>query len=489
MVKYSCENCQKTFTQKGHLDEHHNRKRPCKKDNTIEALIEKKVQETQSSQTDYSTKTREELIAICKEKSIKGYSGKKKTDILNLLIPPVHNIPNTIGIPSKFKFIDLFCGIGGFHQAMISSGGECVLACDIDAKCREVYENNYGIKPFPDVTKLKTDTMPDFDVLCGGFPCQAFSHSGKQLGLEDARGTLFLDIARILKDKQPKCFLLENVKNLKTHDNGKTWKIIYNALTEVGYVTYDTPIVMSPHMLGIPQHRERVLILGIRKDLAPTKLKEISKLKPSTNLNISSILETNHVEDKYNLNESTLTVVEKWEEIVKHFKLNNLKLPTFPIWSDYWDTIETPEDEPDWKTKIINQNQEFYKTNKSYLEPWLQSARTLDGFAGAKRKFEWQCGALQASDSMFTSLFQFRPSGIRVKRSNYSPALVAMAQIVYVGEKKRKLTPREVGRLQSFPDTFKIPSSDSVAYKQFGNAVNVDVIKWAVELLFSMVSF
>ena len=116
---------------------------------------------------------------------------------------------------NDFTFIDLFCGIGGFHQAMTMLGGKCVLACDIDKHCREVYEKNYGIKPEPDVTKL--DTLPDFDVLCGGFPCQAFSHGGKQLGFEDTRGTLFRDVARILKDKQPKYFILENVKNIKNY--------------------------------------------------------------------------------------------------------------------------------------------------------------------------------------------------------------------------------------------------------------------------------
>lgn len=507
MAKYSCKICQKIFSQKGHLEDHNRRKRPCKKDNTIEALVEKKVQEiltktnveavkidpvpviiTQSNQMDYSTKTREELITLCKERKIKGYSGKKKEDILKLLsISTPVSLPNTNnGQSSKFKFIDLFCGIGGFHQAMISLGGECVLACDIDKFCREVYKKNYGITPFPDVTQLKTETMPDFDVLCGGFPCQAFSHSGKQLGFNDTRGTLFRDVARILKDKQPKYFLLENVKNLKGHDGGKTWNVIYNALTEVGYVTYDMPIVVSPHMLGIPQHRERVMILGIRKDIAPAELPKLPTLKPQADLNISSILETNDVDSKYSLNESDKDVLDKWEEFVQHFKSKNVKLPTFPLWTDYWDSTASYKTDPEWKQKFIKQNQEFYKTNKNFLEHWLLSARKLEGFSGAKRKFEWQCGAFKPNDSIFTSLFQFRPSGIRVKRANYSPALVAMAQIVYVGEKKRKLTPREVARLQSFPDTFQIPSSNSVAYKQFGNAVNVDVIKWAAKMLFSM---
>jgi DNA (cytosine-5)-methyltransferase 1 len=387
---------------------------------------------------------------------------------------------------SKFTFIDLFCGIGGFHQAMVSLGGQCVLACDIDKKCREVYEKNYGIKPHPDVTLLDTSTMPDFDVLCGGFPCQAFSHSGKQLGFEDTRGTLFRDVARILKDKQPKYFLLENVKNLKGHDGGKTWKVIYKAFIDVGYITYDTPIVVSPHMLGIPQHRERVLILGIRNDLAPATLPVLPKLTPSKTLHISSILETNDVSKEYHLSSSDCSTLDKWDELVQHFKTGNIKLPTFPMWTDYWDSKKSYVTDPAWKQKFIKQNQEFYKEHVHFLEPWLLSARNLEAFKGAKRKFEWQCGAFQPRDSIWKLLFQFRPSGIRVKRANYSPALVAMAQIVYVGEKRRKLTPREVARLQSFPDHFELPSSNSVAYKQFGNAVNVEVIKWAATQLFSL---
>ena len=271
-----------------------------------------------------------------------------------------------------------------------------------------------------------------------GGPLVPFSHSGKQLGFNDTRGTLFRDVARILKDKQPKYFLLENVKNLKGHDGGKTWKVIYNALIEVGYVTYDTPIVISPHMIGIPQHRERVLILGIRKDLSPTELPKIPILKPQANVSISSILEKDDVDNKYNLNKSDTEVLNKWEEVIQHFKTKNLKLPTFPIWTDYWDSTASYNTDPEWKQKFIKQNQEFYKENKSFLEHWLNSARKLEGFNGAKKKLEWHCGAFQTNDSIFTSLIQFRPSGIRVKRATYSPALVAMAQIVYIGEKKKK---------------------------------------------------
>lgn len=431
--------------------------------------IESINQKIQSNKMDYSKKTRKELIVLCKEKKIKGYSGKKKADIAKLLLD----------LGTQLKFIDLFCGIGGFHQAFISLGAKCVYACDIDEKCRDVYKQNYGLEPDKDITKVDENKIPDFDILCGGFPCQAFSHAGKQDGFKDTRGTLFRDVVRILNAKKPKYFLLENVKNLAGHDKGRTWVVIKNALKEVGYSTYEEPIVMSPHILGIPQHRERVLILGWRNDILKSGLPLLPVVVPKES-NISSILDDDNTEI---MDDKLVSVLQLWEDFIQHFKQKNIKLPTFPIWSDDWDSTYSLKELPDWKSKFIRQNREFYKNNKDWLESWLKKARENSSFSGAKRKLEWQCGIFQQDDSLWKLLFQFRPSGIRVKRVNYSPALVAMAQIVYVGEKCRKLTPREVARLQSFPDSFKLPSSSSVAYKQFGNSVNVEVIKWAARHL------
>jgi DNA (cytosine-5)-methyltransferase 1 len=416
------------------------------------------------------------------------------------------------------KFVDLFCGIGGFHQALISFGAQCVLACDIDAKCREVYKDNYGLEPKEDVTKLVSAEMPDFDILCGGFPCQAFSHAGKQDGFEDTRGTLFRDICRILREKRPKYFLLENVKNLKGHNKGDTWKTIYKCLTESGYTTYETPIVLSPHQLGIPQHRERVMIMGWRNDVLPASgLPIIPKVSPPADVNIQSVLMDDvDIPEGTALTTTDIEVLTLWETFIQHFKKKGIKLPTFPMWSNDWDSKydvteevkteseeeeeEDEEDEEDeegeeskekvknykypaWKQKFVLQNRAFYTEHKKFLEPWLKKARACAAFAGAKRKLEWQAGKFQTDDSIWKLLFQFRPSGIRVKRANYSPALVAMAQIVYVGQKKRKLCPREVARLQSFPDSFKLPASAGIAYKQFGNSVNVEVIKYAAKIL------
>ena len=423
MVNYTCEKCMKIFEQKSHYDTHMKRKTPCKP-----------------------------RAVIVKEST-------------------------NAGMP--FKFIDLFCGIGGFHHAMKSLGGECVMACDIDKKCREVYENNFGIKPEEDITKLDETTIPDFDVLCGGFPCQAFSHAGNQEGFNDIRGTLFMDIIRILKHKNPRFFILENVKNLKAHDSGKTWKVIYSNLIDAGYYTYEQPIVASPHQVGIPQHRERVYILGVRSDLVKT-IQPFPKL-PSKACSIETIL-TDEEGDK--LSKTDIETLNHWEAFIQHFKFT--KLPTFPIWSDSWDAADEVG-LPKWKQTFIDKNKAFYEEHNKFLKPWLNQARKLSGFTGSKRKLEWQCGNFKEGDSLWNLLFQFRPSGIRVKRPNYSPALVAMAQIVIVGSKQRKLTPREVARLQSFPDSHKLHPSTAVCYKQFGNSVNVEIVKMmAMHLFFGM---
>ena len=137
-----------------------------------------------------------------------------------------------------YKFIDLFCGIGGFHQAAQASGGRCVFASDIDIEAKRAYEANYNITPYGDITQINTSEIPEHDILFAGFPCQPFSIIGKKLGFDDIRGTLFFEIARILKVKKPKMFILENVKQLYTHNKGETLKIIIETLEKLGYKVY-----------------------------------------------------------------------------------------------------------------------------------------------------------------------------------------------------------------------------------------------------------
>lgn len=171
------------------------------------------------------------------------------------------NIKNLKG----YNYIDLFAGIGGFHLAMNSFGAECVFASEWNTSAANVYEKNFGIKPFGDITKIDASEIPEHDILCGGFPCQAFSISGKQKGFEDTRGTLFFDIARIVKHHMPKIVFLENVKNLAKHDKGNTLRIIVNTFDDLGYkVNFE---VLNASDYGLPQNRERIFIVCFRKDL------------------------------------------------------------------------------------------------------------------------------------------------------------------------------------------------------------------------------
>lgn len=165
-----------------------------------------------------------------------------------------------------YKFIDLFAGLGGFRIAFENSGCECVFSSEIDKYVRETYKDNFGEYPSGDITMIDAKDIPDFDILCAGFPCQPFSIGGLRLGFEDTRGTLFFQVARILKEKQPSCFILENVKGLVSHDNGNTLKTIEIILGELGYeFRYK---VLNAKNYGVPQNRERWYCVGFRRDLA-----------------------------------------------------------------------------------------------------------------------------------------------------------------------------------------------------------------------------
>lgn len=174
----------------------------------------------------------------------------------------------------KFTFIDIFAGIGGFRIALEELGGKCVFSSEWEPKAKETYFQNYGEVPFGDITQftktgrtadLTPEHIPNHDILCGGFPCQAFSQAGKQLGFEDARGTLFFDILTIAKTLRPKVLFLENVKRLKGHDKGKTFTVICNALREIGYTVYDK--VVRAYDQGVPQNRERIFIVAFSKPI------------------------------------------------------------------------------------------------------------------------------------------------------------------------------------------------------------------------------
>ena len=188
------------------------------------------------------------------------------------LFPELFNIPFAAAKKPFFSFIDLFAGIGGFRIAFQNLGGKCVFSSEWDEQAKKTYLANFGEVPFGDITKEETKQyIPDnFDVLCAGFPCQAFSLAGKRRGFEETRGTLFFDVAEIIRRKQPKAFFLENVKGLTIHDKGKTFEVILNTLrNDLGYFVPE-PQIINAMNFGVPQHRERVYIIGFRKDLGIT---------------------------------------------------------------------------------------------------------------------------------------------------------------------------------------------------------------------------
>lgn len=382
----------------------------------------------------------------------------------------------------QFKFIDLFCGIGGFHQAMSSLGGECVFASDIDKSCRESYEVNYGIKAHGDITAIAASEIPQFDVLCAGFPCQSFSKAGNRRGIDDARGTLFFDILRIAKEHKPKYMLLENVRNLASHDNGRTWKVIRDSLRGIGYSVPQNPVIFSPHQIGIPQHRERVFIMCRRKDLGDV-VDFVYKPDGERECSVNSILDTKGVHLKpYMLSESEIELINIWNEFIQNIKA---PLPGFPVWADRLKQLDPSEDLdslPKWKSNFIIKNSLLYEKNKTFLDKWLLKAWELDLFKGSKAMLEWQVGKIENPD-LWENIMQFRPSGLRVKKPTYLPALVAITQTSIVGTHKRYLTPRECARMQSFPESFKLHEKDRQAYKQFGNSVNVKLVRMFADLL------
>ncbi|HEP1795191.1 TPA: DNA (cytosine-5-)-methyltransferase [Streptococcus suis] len=201
----------------------------------------------------------------------------------------------------RFTQIDLFAGIGGIRLGFQKNGGKTVFSSEWDKFAQKTYRVNYGEIPHGDITQIDEKDIPDHDILLAGFPCQPFSMAGLKRGFDDVRGTLFFDIARILKEKRPKAFLLENVKNLRTHDKGNTLRVILSVLDELNYYV-PTPQVLNAYNFGVPQNRERIMIVGFNKDYLPTDFDEF--IFPSGEKDekvvVGDILES-EVDDKYTI--------------------------------------------------------------------------------------------------------------------------------------------------------------------------------------------
>lgn len=395
------------------------------------------------------------------------------------------------GNTKKFKYLDLFAGVGGFAAALNSQGGFGVLGAEIDHKAARVYELNFGHSPLNDVRELAKSaaTIEDFHVVAGGFPCQPFSKSGSQLGTSESRGNLFDEIAEIIKAKKPTVVLLENVKNLVGPKHLDEWNRIVAVLRNLGYKVSETPSEFSPHLLpralsGRPQHRVRIFITATYNpnESGTNTEKPLPVITLSDGEQIdwdlfSDLPVESKVDSSYDLRKEELDWLSAWQEWVSHLKqTQGVKLPGFPMWSDFWATDLPAEFEtyPDWKKKFVTQNRDLYLANKKFVDTWLGNWKVRENFPATKRKFEWQAGN---ESSVWECLIQFRPSGIRVKKANYIPTLVALNQTPILGNLKRRLTATEAARAQGFPDGFDFGDQpDSATYKQMGNAVNVGVI-------------
>jgi DNA (cytosine-5)-methyltransferase 1 len=375
-----------------------------------------------------------------------------------------------------FKFVDLFCGIGGFHRALARLGGECVFASDIDKRCQDVYEQNFGIRPVGDIRAVESNEVPDHDVLCGGFPCQSFSNAGHRGAFEDTRGTLFQEIARIARDKRPKVLLLENVKGIKSIQGGHVYRTIVNVFETLGYSMTD--VILSPDKFGVPQRRERVYFIGIRNDLGIASPPPDPVRTPCTVLDRTA-------ETKYNIPNELRAVFSAWDEMLPILVGTPLGVP---IILDYFEEDENAPGLKDWKVTYIRRNKEIYAAHKGAWDAWKERHNELLQKRAIYRKLEWQAGKIKNGDTVLGNHFiQMRQSGIRIKQATTFPTLVAIVQTSIVGSQGRYITPRECARLQSFPDNHILDAQDKFAYKQLGNSVNVNVVEHVAKHALSIV--
>lgn len=427
------------------------------------------------------------------------------------------------------RFVDLFAGLGGFNIALKRLGHECVFASEIDDELRSIYIQNFPEAEkitFGDIRQYR-DKVPPHEILCAGFPCQPFSKSGSQLGMNDKeQGTLFDEIIYILHKHCPGYVLLENVGNFERHDWGRTWQIVRKKLEALDYdvrgtehITSGGPGLISPQHFGFPHSRERFFIVAKLGYLPENPFPQINRnCVTSLSTIIQSAIElTDRDFLETHLTNSQLACIEHWNFLLAQLP-KDTPLPSFPIWGDEIDatypfadhtpyvasidelkqslngrvsTISLTREEilellpsysrakttqfPKWKIDFIRLNREWFQSYREYIpQKWIEK---LWQFPPSFRKLEWNCQGEERN--LWKHVLQFRPSGLRVKRYSSSPSLVAMTstQIPVLGPEQRFLTRVEGLRLQGFPDNHNLPKSRAKAFRALGNAVHVVVVE------------
>lgn len=443
----------------------------------------------------------------------------------------------------QLKFIDLFAGLGGFHLALSKLGCKCVFSSELKEDLRKLYQINYpGARIEGDITKIAPKDIPAHDIICAGFPCQPFSQAGNRQGFNDekGRGTLFDYIIDIVAYHKPKYIILENVSNLKGHDDGNTWRVIQEKLDEQEYSIKAE--ILSPHEFGIPQHRKRIYIVCIRKDLGSLDNFTFPKgSKPVCDVN--DIIDPN-AKDITPIKEETHYQLNIWQEFIDKTIANGSTIPTFPIWAmefgasydfetvapafqsveqlvgkkgklgqiikgttlkeclaqlpNYSQTDKTRVF-PVWKIRYIQQNRDFYNKHKSWLKGWMKK---VAHFENSHLKMEWNCG-VKAEPHIENKIVQFRASGIRVKTPTFVPALNLVGTQVPIFPwielpedmqkpeigltKGRYMTLHEAASVQGMQelsfdnDDFRLSLTRS--YEALGNAVNVELVKMIAKKL------
>jgi DNA (cytosine-5)-methyltransferase 1 len=396
---------------------------------------------------------------------------------------------------SDFTFVDLFAGIGGFHAALSGLGGVCVYASEIDEQAAAVYERNWGLPPAGDIVEATESRMevPPHDVLAAGFPCQPFSKSGRQLGMDEARGTLFWNICRVLEERAPSVVLLENVRNLAGPRHAHEWAVIVKTLRQLGYRVSSTPAVFSPHLLdpeagGRPQVRERVFIAATRVEDPDDAWVEVPPVVTPRGgaWDPQEWVIDDYLDDddepaavRARLSSAEVRWINAWDDFVQTLRrAGEQRLPGFPVWADHFVHVENlwvdPET-PAWKANFLRRNAALYTRHQEAIDAWLFRWDGLEDFPPSRRKLEWQA---QDARSLWDTVMHLRPSGIRAKRATYLPALVAITQTSIIGSRRRRITVREAARLQGLPEGFDFgPQPDAASFKQLGNAVNVGAVQ------------